>query len=405
MRSTRSLLRTRTACPRWPSPRAGRLRPPRRRPGRPSRHRAPDADDPVVRLVVGPTAGRPPTWWPPPRAGPAPGRPAGAPAARGLARRPRRPRGLAAGGPAPPGRRGRSSRCTGAGCSRSRRPALRRAADLPRRDPGHAAWGRPAHGSPSVRIAVVDSGVDVTHPDLAGKVPGPSTRSSRAPGCATWSATAPGWPASRRPPPATASACPAPATTAPCSSSRSPTGPAGSSPTTWRPASSGPPTAAPTSSTSAWAARRRTGWRRRRRVRPAQGRAGRRCRRQRRHDHPAVPGALPGVLGVGATTVNGAARAPFSSYGPWVDVAAPGRSIVLASPGGGYERADGTSFSAPLVAGEAALLAAFRPGRTADELRQAAITGGATPASSASPTAWSTSTRPSTCSRRPRSPR
>jgi flagellar hook assembly protein FlgD len=46
---------------------------------------------------------------------------------------------------------------------------------------------------------------------------------------------------------------------------------------------------------------------------------------------------------------------------------------------GGYERADGTSFAAPLVAGEAALLAAFRPGRTADELREAVVAG-ATPA-------------------------
>ena len=91
------------------------------------------------------------------------------------------------------------------------------------------------------------------------------------------------------------------------------------------------------------------------------------------------PGALRGVIAVGATTANGTARASFSSFGPWVDVAAPGRSILLATPGGGYERADGTSFSSPMVAGEAALLLAFRPDRTADELR-AAITAGATDA-------------------------
>jgi flagellar hook assembly protein FlgD len=91
------------------------------------------------------------------------------------------------------------------------------------------------------------------------------------------------------------------------------------------------------------------------------------------------PGALAGVLAVGATTANGTARAAFSSFGPWVDVAAPGRSILLATPGGGYERADGTSFSSPMVAGEAALLLASRPDRTADELRQA-VTAGATDA-------------------------
>ncbi len=87
------------------------------------------------------------------------------------------------------------------------------------------------------------------------------------------------------------------------------------------------------------------------------------------------PGALPGVVAVGATSAAGSVRAPFSSYGPWVDVAAPGRSIVVATPGGGYEIADGTSYSAPLVSGAAALLLSARPQRTADQLAQAIVAG------------------------------
>jgi flagellar hook assembly protein FlgD len=87
------------------------------------------------------------------------------------------------------------------------------------------------------------------------------------------------------------------------------------------------------------------------------------------------PGALPGVLAVGATTASGASRASFSSYGPWVDLAAPGRSVVAATPGGGYESADGTSYSAPLVSAAAALLAGYRPGRSATQLAQALIGG------------------------------
>ena len=87
------------------------------------------------------------------------------------------------------------------------------------------------------------------------------------------------------------------------------------------------------------------------------------------------PGALPGVLAVGATSANGSSRAPFSSYGGWVDLAAPGRSVVVAVPGGGFETADGTSYSAPLVSGAAALLAGYRPGRSADELAQALVGG------------------------------
>ena len=48
---------------------------------------------------------------------------------------------------------------------------------------------------------------------------------------------------------------------------------------------------------------------------------------------------------------------------------------MVATPGGGYEIADGTSYSAPLVSGAAALLLSARPQRTADQLAQAIVAG------------------------------
>lgn len=76
------------------------------------------------------------------------------------------------------------------------------------------------------------------------------------------------------------------------------------------------------------------------------------------------PGASEGVIAVGATSQSGKARASFSTYGSWVDVAAPGVNIVGADAGDtdGYLVGDGTSFAAPLVAGQAALLVARKPG-------------------------------------------
>ncbi len=89
------------------------------------------------------------------------------------------------------------------------------------------------------------------------------------------------------------------------------------------------------------------------------------------------PAAYPNVIAVGATS--GSAKADFSNYGSWVDVAAPGVDIYSTTPTAGseffgsasYDVGDGTSFSSPLVAGEAALIAAQQPGISVADLRTA----------------------------------
>jgi len=69
------------------------------------------------------------------------------------------------------------------------------------------------------------------------------------------------------------------------------------------------------------------------------------------------PGDLPGVLTVGAITELNQV-APFSSWGPFLDVTAPGVSIYSTDRGGGYRYRIGTSHAAPLVTAVAALLCA-----------------------------------------------
>ncbi|MGW1516064.1 type VII secretion-associated serine protease mycosin [Streptomyces sp. NPDC002287] len=76
--------------------------------------------------------------------------------------------------------------------------------------------------------------------------------------------------------------------------------------------------------------------------------------------HRTYPAALPGVLAVASSDRNNE-RAAFSQPGGFIGIAAPGVDMVSTVPGFGQCVDNGTSFSAPYVAGVAALLRAKHP--------------------------------------------
>ncbi|MFF8971969.1 type VII secretion-associated serine protease mycosin [Streptomyces sp. NPDC014995] len=79
------------------------------------------------------------------------------------------------------------------------------------------------------------------------------------------------------------------------------------------------------------------------------------------------PASYDGVLAVAASDRNNE-RASFSQSGDFVDVAAPGVDMISTVPQGGHCSDNGTSFSAPYVAGVAALIKAKHPDWTAREV-------------------------------------
>ncbi|MEU1144697.1 type VII secretion-associated serine protease mycosin [Streptomyces sp. NPDC005901] len=85
------------------------------------------------------------------------------------------------------------------------------------------------------------------------------------------------------------------------------------------------------------------------------------------HTKETYPAAFDGVLAVASSDRNNE-RAAFSQAGAFVDVAAPGVDIVSTVPGGGQCADNGTSFSAPFVAGVAALLKSRHPDWTAAQI-------------------------------------
>ncbi|MFG3194215.1 S8 family peptidase [Streptomyces omiyaensis] len=83
-----------------------------------------------------------------------------------------------------------------------------------------------------------------------------------------------------------------------------------------------------------------------------------------------IPAELPGVVTVAANGTSGTSKASFSNFGrDVIEVSAPGESVYSTVPGGKYSSLSGTSMASPHVAGVAALLASANPAYTPADIR------------------------------------
>ncbi len=80
------------------------------------------------------------------------------------------------------------------------------------------------------------------------------------------------------------------------------------------------------------------------------------------------PAGYTNVISV-ASTNSYDGKSNFSNYGSWIDVSAPGSSILSTVVGGGYNYKSGTSMASPMVAGLAGLMLSHNPGLTQTQVK------------------------------------
>lgn len=83
---------------------------------------------------------------------------------------------------------------------------------------------------------------------------------------------------------------------------------------------------------------------------------------------PNYPAAYAEALAVGATGYSDEVTG-FSNTGDFIDLVAPGIDIATTIPGNGYALATGTSFASPFVSGAAALIMTLRPDLSNSDVR------------------------------------